>query len=399
MPEILRNLTRRKLRSTLTISGIVIGIFALTTMGAMASHFNALLSGGVKYAGSSIDVGAPQGQQAALLPLSTMDQLKAVNGVDAIYPRYSFVADPSAGVSFGPPDMIAYFDPNAMARTGLDLTLASGRQLNQAGAGEVVLGSSMANEFKKKIGDTIDLPVKPKDAQPGFVTHTFKVVGILNSTGTAPDTMALVSAGDSRMLLADSLPPQVRSAIDITQVAMGFMVFGKPGTSTAQLDQIAQNINQQVPGVTAIKPSVTVAGFQSINTTMTAVMTGSALLALVIGGLSVVNTMIMAVSERTREIGLKKALGAHTGRVLREYLMEAATIGLIGGVAGYLLGVVLTTAANILGRSSNLDLFLITPQLTALAIGFAVGLGVVAGIIPALRAARLEPVTALRTSN
>ena len=74
MREILRNLLRRKVRSTLTISGIVIGIFALTTMGAMAEHFNALIDGGVKYFGGNVQVGAPDGQ-ASLLPLSKLDEL------------------------------------------------------------------------------------------------------------------------------------------------------------------------------------------------------------------------------------------------------------------------------------------------------------------------------------
>ncbi|MBO0702103.1 MAG: ABC transporter permease, partial [Candidatus Dormibacteraeota bacterium] len=85
--EIIRNLTRRKLRSFLTISGIVIGIFALTTMGSMAEHFNALLNGGVQYFSSAIQVGAPDGQQATLLPLSTMEELKQVSGVQAVYPQ------------------------------------------------------------------------------------------------------------------------------------------------------------------------------------------------------------------------------------------------------------------------------------------------------------------------
>jgi putative ABC transport system permease protein len=120
---------------------------------------------------------------------------------------------------------------------------------------------------------------------------------------------------------------------------------------------------------------------------------------LLIGGLSVVNTMIMAVSERVREIGLKKALGAHTGRLLAEYLLEAATIGAIGGIAGYALGLLVTSVINYLGRASNLDLFLVTPNLTLLAIGFAIGLATLAGIAPALRAARLEPVSALRSTN
>src|SRR5947208_76757 len=87
--EIIRNLARRKLRSFLTISGIVIGIFALTTMGAMAEHFNALLDGGAKYFASNIQIGPPDGQQAALLPLSKMSELQQVEGVDAVYPSYS----------------------------------------------------------------------------------------------------------------------------------------------------------------------------------------------------------------------------------------------------------------------------------------------------------------------
>jgi len=78
MKEILRNLARRKLRSTLTISGIVIGIFALTTMGAMAEHFNSLLGTGVQYAGTAIHVGPPAAQQGGLLPLARVAELQRV---------------------------------------------------------------------------------------------------------------------------------------------------------------------------------------------------------------------------------------------------------------------------------------------------------------------------------
>ncbi len=76
--EILRNITRHKLRSFLTISGIVIGVLALTTMGALAENFNALIDGGVKYFGSSIQVGPPDGQAANLLPMSKIDEIKKV---------------------------------------------------------------------------------------------------------------------------------------------------------------------------------------------------------------------------------------------------------------------------------------------------------------------------------
>jgi putative ABC transport system permease protein len=201
------------------------------------------------------------------------------------------------------------------------------------------------------------------------------------------------------MLLGDTLPPAVRGAVDVNQMAGGFAVYAPRGTSTAELDLIAQRINDTVPGVHAQKPSAAVASFKSTGTTFTAIMTGAAILALIIGGLSVVNTMIMAVSERVREIGLKKALGAHTGQVMADYLAEAMLIGGIGGLAGFLLGLGLTTLINVIGGAQNFDIFLVTPKLTVIAIGFAVAMATVAGVFPALRAARLDPVTALRSHS
>src|SRR5215470_2110047 len=128
--EIIRNLARRKLRSTLTILGIVIGIFALTTMGAMAAHFNALLDGGVKYFGSSIQVGAPDGQ-ASILPMSKATELQQVSGVDAVFPGYGFLANPgqTTAVSFGVPDEIVSSDPAEHDRSALKTTMAQGRYL------------------------------------------------------------------------------------------------------------------------------------------------------------------------------------------------------------------------------------------------------------------------------
>jgi putative ABC transport system permease protein len=399
--EIIRNLARRKLRSTLTISGIVIGIFALTTMGAMAEHFNALIDGGVKYFGSSIQVGAPDGQQGALLPLSKVDEVKKVNGVQAAFPGYGFAAKPGAvtTVSFNIPDQIVASDPAEENYSALKTTVVKGRRVEANARGEVLLGSSMANEFKRNVGDTIDLPVRPPDARPDFVNHRFTVVGILDPTRTAPDNFAYISLPDGQMLLKDSLPAAIRDRVDVSTITMSIAAYAQPGTPLSELDRIADRINQQVNGVKATRPSDLVNSFKSGGAVFTAITTGAAVLALVIGGLSVVNTMIMAVTERVREIGLKKAVGAHTFHVMREYLAEAVLIGFLGGAIGYLAGLGLTTLLNTLGKGSNLELFLVTPTLTILAIGFAVALGALAGVIPALRAARMDPVTALRTTN
>ena len=398
--EIIRNMARRRLRTTLTVLGIVIGIFALTTMGAMAEHFNALLDGGVRYFGSSIQVGASDGQ-APILPVSKADELKQVAGVEAVFPTYSSAAKPggAGGISFGIPDEIVSHSPAENDYNALKTSFAHGRDITDNARGEVVLGSGIANDLKKKVGDKLDLPVRPQDAKADFVNHTFTVVGVLNSTRTAPDSFAYVSIPDAQMLFNDMLPAPIKASLGPTQLTDGFTVYGKQGASPAQLDAIAGRINQQTTGLKAQKPTDSVNAFKSGGATFTAITTAAAVLALVIGGLSVVNTMIMAVTERFREIGLKKAVGAHTRHVLREYLAEATLIGLLGGGIGYLLGVALTNAINLAGRASNLELFLVTPVLTAIALGFSVALGALAGVIPAFRAARLDPVTALRTTN
>jgi putative ABC transport system permease protein len=397
--EIVRNVTRHKLRSFLTIAGIVIGVLALTTMGAMAENFNALLDGGVKYFGSSIQVGPPDGQQSAsLLSISKVEEIKKIDGVAAAFPTYGFQAKPGAApsFSFGVPDTIIAADPAENSWGTLKVTIAQGRELTSTTTGEVVLGSTIAKEFNKKVGDSVALPVKPVDAKPDFINHNFTVVGILNQTRTAPDAFAYVNIADGQMLLKDSLPAALRDQIDVKQIALGIDVYGKPGTSISELDKTADRINAQVTGIKATKPSQIVDSFKQGGAIFTTITTAAALLALIIGGLSVVNTMFMAVAERVREIGLKKAVGATTLNIMGEFLTEATLIGVLGGLVGYGLGAAITIIVNGTTPPGQSTLFLLTPALTIFAIGFATVLGAAAGVLPAWRAARLDPVTALR---
>ncbi len=396
--EIIRNLTRRKLRNTLTISGIVIGVLALVTMGAMAEKFNALIDGGVAYFGGNIQVGAA-GSSAfgggSVLPLTTVNQIERVNGVAAAFPEIQVAAKPGAvsTVSFGLPDYITAYDPRANDYSSVKTTLVKGRDVN--GPGEVVLGSDFAHEFSKGVGNTIDLPIRPSDASAAFVNHSFTVVGVLAKTQTGPDTGAFINLQDAQMLLKDSLPAAIRDRIDTVTLVTGVTVYGNHGVN---LDNLADTINNQVGGVKATKPSTIVNSFKSGGALFTAITTGAALLALIVGGLSVINTMLMAVTERVREIGLKKAVGAHTRHILREYLLEATLIGAIGGTIGLLLGWGITSLVNAATAASNLSLFLVSWRLVIIALVFSVGLGAIAGIIPALRASRMDPVRALRAA-
>ena len=400
MNEIFRNVTRRKLRSFLTISGIVIGIVALTTMGALANNFNALLDGGAKYYAGYVPVGDASSNgvtSSAVLPLSKAGEIAAVPGVARVFPSVTVQAKPGAlnVVNFGLPDYIASQDPAENDYSALKLTFAAGHDLDPTGTGQIVLGSNFAAEFGKRVGDSITLPVRPADATADFVQHTYTVVGILNRTLTAPDTGAFVSLADAQQLLKEQLPAALQAGFDAALYTGGFDVYGTPGTN---LDRLADRINADVSGIKAQRPSKIVAALVAGGALFTEITTAAALLALIIGGLAVINTMIMAVSERVREIGLKKAVGATTGAVIREFLLESTFIGLAGGVIGFATGFGVTAAINATMPASQGAIFLVTPGLAALCVGFAVALGAVAGILPALRAARLDPVLALRAS-
>src|SRR5262249_40988197 len=147
---------------------------------------------------SSIPVGAPDGQ-AALLPISTVGEIEKVPGVAAAFPGYAFDMKPGqvSTVSLAIPDTIVAYDPREAQYQAVKTSIAQGANLSATSRGEVVLGASVANEFKMHVGDRIDLPVRPKDAPPTFVNHPFTVAGILNATGTVPDSYAYIGDADA----------------------------------------------------------------------------------------------------------------------------------------------------------------------------------------------------------
>ena len=126
--------------------------------------------------------------------------------------------------------------------------------------------------------------------------------------------------------------------------------------------------------------------------TMTLYLGAIATIALVVGGIGIMNIMLVSVRERTREIGLRKALGAREYDILLQFLVEALTLSASGGAIGLLLGVLIALGSNLSGQARAS----VSPASALLAIGFALAIGLFFGIEPARRAARLDPIEALR---
>jgi len=140
-----------------------------------------------------------------------------------------------------------------------------------------------------------------------------------------------------------------------------------------------------------------IAEFTEMAGIVTLIATGIVGISLLVGGVGIMNIMLVSVSERTREIGLRKAVGAPPAAILLQFLVEAVVLCLIGGAMGLILGQALTTAtASFLPADAKIDNMIVPPQAIALAFCFSAGVGLIFGMFPAIKAARLDPIEALR---
>jgi hypothetical protein len=227
----------------------------LATLGCGASGGSGPSPENLAFYGGTIQVGALDG---STLPLAKIGDIKQVAGVRTAFATYRFDATTGevkpAGVAES--DSIVASDPTEAAWSSLKTAYAQGHAIDADSSGEVVLGSAIAKTLGKSIGDSVNLPLHPAGGATG---HPFKVVGILDVTRTGPDRFAYVNITDGQMLLKDALPV---GQVDVTSVATAIDVFAAAGTSIADLDRIADQINKQVDGVIAIKPSQVIAGIK-----------------------------------------------------------------------------------------------------------------------------------------
>ena len=371
---------RRKARTFLTVFGIVVGIFALTVLGALSARLNQQVRGARTWFTSKISV-VPSGSSLfggsdRYLELSKVGEIEAVPGVKSAVAGFGLLlSDESTG--FGSPELIVGADLSRASDLLQLIDIGSGRILEAADRGKVVLGSTLAEKFEAGVGDTIELRGK-----------SFAVVGIYQPTLSAPDSFAFVSYQDALDLFRE-----VNPYFEVGDIAATIDVIPEEGVDA---EELAARIGERVQGIKVISPREAEKQISQFSLIFNAILLGIGFIALVVGGLSIINTMIMSVSERTQEIGLKKALGAGTGYVLAEYLLESALIGLWGGAAGMLCGLLAVLFLNRATAASNVTIFTVTPTVVLGPVLFAVFLGTAAGLFPAFRAARLKPIEALK---
>ncbi|MCL5736504.1 MAG: ABC transporter permease [Actinobacteria bacterium] len=381
-----RNIFRRRLRAFLTIFGITIGVFALVVMGSMAEKINLLIDGGTRYYSDKVIISDASTSMGAIstTPISVgrIPEIENVPGVARASASVYMLLKKDQGMSMGVPQGIMGTDMRQVGYEKFKLTMAAGRDLAPSDRGKAVVGSDVAKALNAQVGKRIELR-----------GEMFEVVGIYNKTLTAPDNTVTISMADVQALLYAQLPSIIQQQVKPEQLATGITAYPQSGVDP---NQLATTIQGTVSGVNANGPKAFTDQFKSATKIFNSIIFGVALISLLVGGLSVVNTMTMSVFERTREIGIRKAIGASHRQIVGQFLIESAMIGFLGGVTGLALGWITSIAVNAVMASSGTVLFLVTPRLALGSLAFAIVLGVGSGFYPSLHAARLKPVLALR---
>jgi putative ABC transport system permease protein len=222
----------------------------------------------------------------------------------------------------------------------------------------------------------------------------FEVVGVLErSYVNLVDASVYVPLAQAQQLYYESLPAAFQAGVRPSELVVQAEVYVDDGVDP---DVLAGELRRSVAGIKATGPTEMGETVSGLIALINAIVWSVAALALIVCVLSIINTMTMAVSERTREIGVKRALGASRWRVAREVVLESGVMGLLGGVVGLALGAVVATGLNsTMVATTGTSVLLVTARLALGALVFATALGVIGGLWPARHASRLDPAAAL----
>jgi putative ABC transport system permease protein len=398
-----RALRSNPLRSALTALGVIIGVASVVAMVALGSGAQAQVERSIASLGSNLLIVVPGAQRSGggvraqagggmgwdTLTIDDAEAIAQLEGVAVVAPsqraRTQVIAN---GLNWNP--QVEGVTPSYLEAR--DWEIASGRMFDETEERQarriIVLGATVANELFPNL-DPVGQMVRMNGG-------TFEVIGVLESKGQSgfgadQDDIVLAplttvkrrisgrrGRGDSVSQI--SVKAQSEDVLDTLQQDVETLLRQRHRTREGEDDFTVQNLS-----------SITETAAQTTQV-FTYLLGGISAVSLLVGGIGIMNIMLVSVTERTREIGLRKALGARQGDILRQFGLEAVTLSVAGGIIGLILGV---AGAWLMTSLFTLPL-VISPLNAGLAIAFSGLVGVLFGAYPAWRAAQLDPIEALR---
>jgi len=369
----LRNVMRQRTRTALSALGILIGIGAIIALGSVSEGLRAMVNDEMAALSGKVMVtqaGTGMSFQALSSDITQeqLDELAALGGVSEVIPLVFYMP---IGIGFsGTPDWMAIgVRPSQLEDfLGKSIGVKEGEMLEEGDSGEVLVGSDVAENHNLVVGDTVT--VKDED---------FTVKGIAEQTDISDLDMAVI------MNLED-----LQDLLKKDTVQMAYVIPDNP----AEAESLTDTINADMEELSAMSDKDIARTVEGIISTVSFFTFSIGAVAAFVGGLSIMNTMIMSVMERRREIGTMKAMGATRAWIMRQIVTESALISLVGALGGVLIGAGICAVINV--AAGGMIRAVVTPGLVATGMGFALLIGVLGGLYPARQAVRMDPVEALR---
>jgi putative ABC transport system permease protein len=414
----LQSLVVNKLRSALTMLGVIIGVASVIAMVAVGNGASAQVQNTILSLGSNLITVSPgnlteaglrgAGAQSQNLTFEDMRSIQTQLGstIAAVHAeqgagRWQVTAagqNWQTNVNGVSEDYPIVRDWNMQ---GGDFFTASDLTINSQVA---VIGSTTATNLFGEgdaVGQTIQLRQLfggggQGQAQQRARIVNFKVVGVLETKGStfgfSRDDQILVPLSTAQRVLTGRLSVVNTIVIKATSSETMDETTADVTSVLLQRHKITDPVNADF---TVTNQNDTLSALSSVTASFTLLLGAIGGISLLVGGIGIMNIMLVSVNERTREIGIRKAVGARRQDILMQFLIESMALTLIGGILGILLGWSITLAVSLIPQASGLVL-IITTGTVMIAVGVSVAIGVVFGLYPAMRAARLHPIQALR---
>jgi putative ABC transport system permease protein len=379
-----KNIVSNKLRAFLTMLGIIIGVSAVIALVSLGQGASQSVSDDVSSLGTTMVSVNIQGNSTTeeIVDYDEVMAFEEYSEVEAVSPTVSGSGTVKNGKTSKDSVSISGVTP---AYEDVQMTtISSGRfilDIDQENRNKVVvLGSNVATElfgFTSPVGNEVKID-----------GTTFKVVGVLSEQGEelqgSVDDMVLIPFTTAQRFLGQT----VINSVDVKMASEETVEIGMAKIERFLYNQFSgDETSYNVRNQSDIAEALT-----SVTDTMTLLLAGIAGISLIVGGIGIMNIMLVSVTERTREIGIRKAIGAKKKDILTQFLIEATVLSGLGGLLGVLIGIGSAEALSII-----LDMAVSISWLAVgVAVSFSIVIGIAFGIFPANKAANLSPLEALR---
>ncbi len=377
-------ISSNKMRSFLTMLGIIIGVMALVVLVSIVNATTTSVTGTIANMGSDYLTVTVSDDKGNPLRLADVAALADEEQIGSAAPMATITA--SAANSLNEEDATVYGTTGAYAEIG-GLELASGRWLNATDVENhtyvAVINAGLAQAVMGRmdvVGETIALD--------GINCLVVGVLAADESDSSTTETYEAYVAYTTLVRLSDSVPSTIST----------FFVSSAEGESLDSAEQAVESVllarfAEDSDAFTVINQSTIADAVESVTNTLAFMLGGIAAISLLVGGIGIMNIMLVSVTERTREIGIRKAIGASRGTIMLQFLIEALVLSLMGCAIGVALSWITLVVVSALSEGVN---YAISWGVVAVAAGFSLAIGVVFGLYPANKAAKMKPIDALR---